>query len=470
MVTSQWQMRLVLVTVAVVNVIDCSQFSETDSRIYYRTGHGPGQPQFNWAPKQPYVHFNSFCDEEMVREVTIQGRLLDRSRSNAQFLLHLKLEHNETVARETQWNWMSYALFVNNDQRGEDQKNRGYLYQLPSEISRPAAVKQTTVQQERNYKGYTQNLFKFQAGHNFTLRILVQPSHLLLVLTYDDQLEPDVGNMMINHYGYFYELDDSMEHWNEFTDSIFDTIHLEGDVEIAWLKIRSGGPLTRPEALPNRVRTTKPYTNGKFIVLEPISDGSFDGVKFLLFKDGDYRHHMMKQEEEWELNLRGRIGAVNQTNLFKFLLQDYYYRADFVSVTSIMSHPATIKLESMNQNTDYSYYSPTDEYWDRFVDFQSYLTKYRNNPFQRNTNFEMSIRRLSNSNQNLNWPSMTGYNDYNGYPRSTMQITIRVQCRIWTWYFHAHNYYILHALNIIGDVNIYEAVLVSWTSCHPQSI
>lgn len=59
-------------------------------------------------------------------------------------------------------------------------------------------------------------------------------------------------------------------------------------------------------------------------------------------------------EEEWEIHLRGTIGSVDATNQFKFLLRDLKFNVDFVTVTSIMSEPATVRIESMNQNVSYS--------------------------------------------------------------------------------------------------------------------
>jgi len=88
----------------------------------------------------------------------------------------------------------------------------------------------------------------------------------------------------------------------------------------------------------------------------------------------------------------------------------------------------------------------------KYNKYDSYYSKYTKNPFKKNTGFEMSVRRLSYSDQS---------DKYSLEPRSTVQVTVRVQCRVWTWYFEAHRYYVIDSLKTSSQVTVDEVILIT---------
>lgn len=98
------------------------------------------------------------------------------------------MEQNETVAMQVGWNWMSFGLFIRtftNKKKRETKKERGFMYKWAN-IYGAAHTRQTSVQQSQNYVGSTLNRVGYRANEEFISRILVQPSHFLLALEYDD--------------------------------------------------------------------------------------------------------------------------------------------------------------------------------------------------------------------------------------------------------------------------------------------
>ena len=93
--------------------------------------------------------------------------------------------------------------------------------------------------------------------------------------------------------------------------------------------------------------------------------------------------------------------------------------------------------------------------------YKAYSNKYSSNPFKKNTDYEMSVRRLSYTNNNGQCLSCKEYNDYHGYPRSTMQITIRVECRIYTWYVRVHHLKRIDFVRIMGEVDSQEVAIIT---------
>ena len=129
---------------------------------------------------------------------------------------------------------------------------------------------------------------------------------------------------------------------------------------------------------------------------------------------------------------------------------------DILHLVSHMNSPSFLAIKSKS-----SYYYKTPGVYTNYPvnvtlsqqsTFNSFYSHYPKNPFKRNTEFEISIRRLSNSDQSA---------DYRGYPRSTAQVTVRVQCRVWTWYFDLHRYYNFEILKTYGDLRVDEVVYMS---------
>ena len=379
---------------------------------FYGSGYGWDQTEGKMAKQLPYVHFNTSWTEHILREMTIIGRFTEPIK-NGPFVFNMKLEHNETLAEKFDYNWMSYELQVN----GALSTNRGYFYTL---TGKGVKVKAMFVSINRAH---------FRIGEEFTLRVVAQPSHFLFILDYAGRNPTQF--VWRNYYGYFYEPDDKNSHWGEFTDSIFDSLHLEGDVIISSVTLHNGGAFTRPANL-----------NLVFHPLMAHPDKSFNAVKYFIGEDVD-----TTAEGNWELNLRGRIGNMKYSNDVTFKLWDETLGMNFVALTADMSQANEINIEAKAAySRDDMVVWYTDKYWPSFATvFQTLWDKHSKNPLKRNTNFEMSIRRLGNS----------------GFARTTMQLTVRVACRIWTWYFQVSDKFRLNLLEIIGDVAMHEVLLVS---------
>jgi len=409
---------------------------------YYQVGTGIGQ--FGLPSRLKYVHFNNFCEESMVRKISIEGRFVDKERLNGDFYFSLRLENKEEEARTVGWNMMSFASYIYTSFTGhENKKNRGYLYQMSGNTNSPPKTKPTS--------GFITNTMKFEYKR-FQLDIYVEPSHYLFVLMYDGEEKPAPHNVMQNYYGYFHEMDDAEKHYNEFDDSIFNSIHIEGDVEIDQFSVESGGPFRRPNGIPMNQEPIRfsPYLRKKFIELAPQYGQSatypeLQEQKYLFVSpQGDT---YMEKEEEWEIIIRGRVGG---GDFFAFTFEDVANNGDRLASPSTLGD--FVEIKSMME--DKARVEP---------EMKSYYEKYSENPFKKDMDFEMSVRRLSYSDKNslavnrYKW----GYDDYNGYPRFTVQVTVRVLCRTWTWYFEVHNYYQMDAVKIAGDVTIHQLALIS---------
>lgn len=429
--------QLLLVAVAIVT-IDCYDPN------FYELGIGKQQEDFDFPARLPYVKFKTFCEEAPVREVIIQGRFKDQKRINEDFYFSLRLEQNEKTAKRIEWNMMSYASFIHINRKGDVKKSTGYLYSLATgdvkhyaPFTKMSGIISTDIKAE------------YEVGRDFVMRILVQPSHYLIILEYDGV--GDASNTIQQYYGYFYDSKNGDSHWNEYTDSIFDTVHIEGDAEIVSYKVKSGGPFTPISDIPNYIKT-KPYLKRSFLHIQPVSE---DGATRYKLHKGSTETRFIQALMEWEINLRGKTGREQ----FHIIFEDIYAGYDMVKIISTFGSEPSIKIES--QNTRAGHYSPTDEYLKVYKStYDQHYSKYTANPFKADTDFELSIRRLSATDKNSGCYSCQSYDDYNGYPRTTLQITIRVQCRIYTWYVHFFKWRTLDNVKLYGDVQMHEVVLL----------
>lgn len=441
----------------IVLAVSAAVISADSDSDYYEVGTGRGQPKFGFPARQRYVEFNTFCDEVIVREVVIQGRLKDSAQGKGTFNFNLRLEQNRKAVKSIGWSMVAYALVARSSGGKTDSKNRGYVYSIPSGV-KPFETKHfIPFRAAPNGTVSWENPISFQTGRDFTMRILVQPSHFLILFSYAGEGSGSEMNTVKQYYGYFYEPENAEEHWNEYTDSMFDRVHIEGDAELIQFDIKSGGPFTDPSAIPEYV-DFKPYTDRSHAPLTATTEGKETTI---LLYEGTVQSRLMAAEVEWEFNFRGKIGAMIQDDEIKFIFQDHTYGGDVLRLTASMGQKEDVKIESINNKIN-KIYSATGEFFHQYNStiYDRYFKKYSQNPFKKNQGFEMSVRRLSYTDQSA-CPTCYGYDQYHGYPRHTVQITVRVACRIWTWYVHLHNYKIIDALKIIGDVQIYQAVLAS---------
>ena len=486
---------LVAVVVAAVNAND---------GIFYDVGYGTGQKEFNWPPGLPYINFHNFSKNNwIVKNVTIFGKFKDMKRADGNFYFHLRLQNNEKDTRDLNgWDSITYALYVRPglSPRNYNKESRTYLYKMhdgPKE------------QLEFKYPISIRNSANFMFDKKkFALKMQLLPSHIQFTLKYvdddvnsykygeDDETSCENGADDENsygwkqHYGYFYEKEDAEDHTNHFSDSIFDTIHIEGDVDITRIEVKSGGEVTQQKTLTHPKwfcclnEKTGPCKNG--YTFDQRSNGQLDKCNVIGQLDKschvkDYPKYYARQykfynggnhsnsmggygKNRWDTEIIIRGKTLESRNKLEFVFIDVSAGEDYQCNISTITYDQAEKklritglkdLKKGGKCGKEDVYSAPIEKW---IEYNSFHNKYSACPFKDNTHFEISVRRLSNSNQNRDCSKCKAYNDYNGYPRKTLQITIRVENRIYTWYIRADPQKIIHELHIYGSKNFDDII------------
>ena len=258
----KFKLLLVAVVVAAINA---------DTTIdYYKNGVGTGQnfSNFDWPAGLPYINFDKLSkDDSIVKKVTIRGSFIDMMREDGGFYFHLRLQQKPEVARTIAGNAMTYALFARSSTESTISNNYDatYLYEIPDQdLRNPRRIlKETSIKNYGNFK----------VGKEFVLTIFLQPSHMLFYLDYEDE---DSCSWK-QYYGYFNKETDGDDHRDTFSDSIFDSIHIEGDVKITKLEVMSGGGFNPKTALPPaQFISFKPYTKGWFEKIQELQAITFE--------------------------------------------------------------------------------------------------------------------------------------------------------------------------------------------------
>lgn len=166
----------------------------------------------------PVVHFDFLC-EKIAREISITGRY-EATYGDLHFAL--KLENKESVARKVEMNSMLLGLFVKQDWRMTHLQVARYNYRYKS-----------TLQEDIPWHRKTESRFPgrlFQYGQQFKLQIYLQPSHFLILF--------NGAFLAREYYGYFFEETDILtSHYNEYMDSVFHNVHIEGAVTIDEIQV-----------------------------------------------------------------------------------------------------------------------------------------------------------------------------------------------------------------------------------------
>ena len=285
-----------------------------------------------------------------------------------------------------------------------------------------------------------------------------QPSHIVFVLSSDGIVQP-----WKHYYGYFYDENNNENHQSEFTDSIFDNIRIEGDVTIDLFKVRSGGPFTNPSEIPKEV-VFKPYKDRRMVALT--EDGNRN---FKLYNDSTHNYwgyfdgRVIKPETDFELLVRGKMGKDDE---FKFVVKYDNYVSLHSKLLTIegtftgINTCSRLKVGGWTKNTtpskEFSLIDPLYQKLDKYQEtYQAYHEKYTSNPFKKNTAFEIAVRRL-----NYTTTNKKSQEEFHSYPRNTWQLTIRVECRIYTWYFYVYPNCQIDTFLYEGDVKIHQAVII----------
>ena len=458
------KLKLLLVAVVVVAATDDSDLKEM--------GVGSGQREFKWPPGLPYIRLRNFYkDDLMVKKVIINGSFTDMKREDDRFYFHLRLQQNEEDASTIDLNAMTYALYVRTDSKSpiNHKDEIRYLYRIPTDPKAPLNIESATP---------TRNYAAFKVGKEFTLSIYLQPSHILFNLDYGDDDEDSLTWQ--KYYGYFYEDTDGSDHRNEFSDSIFDSIHIEGDVVITQVEVKSGGPFIPTSEIPTHWKIPfKPYTSSTF-KWDNLPDpdpgfpipNSHDTTIYRFYNGRNISNTFARvlEQDEHEFLLRANTGPMSHSPSVQFRFVDLSL-SDPCTIASITYDRTEDESKSMritgltdkNPAACGGIYSPSNTTVGQeiYAKYRSFHDKYSPSPIKPNTYFEISVRRLSSSNKNKYCIACKEYDDFNGYPRKTIQITIRAKSRIYTWYVGAYQWGALHALIITGDVIMKDVVYIT---------
>lgn len=183
----------------------------------------------------PVVHFDCLC-EKIVREIEITGRFNEAMKGSLH--LALKLENNETTARNIKWNVMPLATYIRQDSNSYSVAYGHYLFEYYT--GRKAAnnsdfvspFRENSVYEQAKQKTYPGRLF--HETEEFKIQIYVMPSHFLFFIN---------GRLYIKeYYGLFYKDEDTTgtgKFYNQFSDAVFQNVHVEGDVTIDTIKVYS---------------------------------------------------------------------------------------------------------------------------------------------------------------------------------------------------------------------------------------
>ena len=448
------KLLLVAVVVAAINA------AHTD---YYDEGVSIGQSDFNFPANLPYVNFKYFCDTLIVREVNIRGTFQDVKREDGNFYFNLRLQPNDEDARKMERNAMTFTLYVLINTTHNQNYIHGYMYYFEERTNWNIPV----ITDLHNHAQWlwVQHNATYNVGYDFELRIILQPSHILFILNHevDNNTIVTTNNIWKHYYGYFYEENDEEDHKNEFTDSLFETVHIEGDAEIKSFQVKSGGSLIQSsdsDKIPSYV-TFKPYEKKMFTAIDKIKENDRPTYKYLFYnqtvRDGTHEGY------EYEINLRGTVLDPSKPIEFHFQQKLTTKLCNAVSIIGEFkkSEPNRITILGNNQEDCNKFYVPTYNNFEKYqTSYKSYNEKYSPSPFKKNTNYEMSVRRLSYSDKNDQCLSCEKYDDFHGNPRSSVQITIRVECRIYTWYVHVHPFRNIDLLRISGEMDTQEVVII----------
>ena len=174
-----------------------------------------------------------------------------------------------------------------------------------------------TVNHKANYK----------VDHKFELRIILQPSHILFIL--ENTGNATLGwsthtNKWKHYYGYFYEETDKNNHQDEFTDSMFETVHIEGDAEIETFKVKSGGSLNQSSDIPSYV-IFKPYENKMFTAINKTRVDDYPTNKYLFYDQNVSNRIGTPKGAEYEIILRGRV---LEPRMYKFIQFEFQEKSE----------------------------------------------------------------------------------------------------------------------------------------------
>ena len=437
------KLKLLLAAV-VIATIDAG---DTD---YYDVGSGVGQSDFKFPANLSYVNFNNFCQNAIVREATLRGTFRDVKREDGNFYFSLRLQHNEKDAKKILWNAMTYALYVrsNTKKHDTDKSIRGYMYSLPVDNKKQQPTLRNLQPNGSGKFTSLKHLAGYKVGAHFELKMFFQPSHIVFVLSSDG-----IQSTWKHYYGYFYKESDQEKenHQGEFTDSIFDSIRIEGDVTIDLFKVRSGGPFTDQSEIPENV-VFKPYKDRKTVALTNHGNNHFYLYEKTYASTSYLDNRAVYPGTEFELLVRGKMG---QGDDFEFHVEDNnwtgYQATYLLTIKGSFAGTGKFKVVGYTFSNYYTKFQSEVDLVKYQATYQSYNDKYSANPFKKNTDFEMAVRALSYN---------QAKDKYYGYPRTTWQLTIRVECRIYTWYVFIHPKSQIDAIGVKGDVKIHQAVII----------
>lgn len=375
---------------------------------------------------KPVYHFYNFS-QSIVREITLE---IEIAKTRNPFFL-IKLETSESLAETMKYNIMPLWLYGGMAQGGKFHVG-SYVYQLRDGVEYPT-------EDSDNYYELGESALdigpKEVVGNNFVMRIFVQPSHFLFTTDY--------GFFQV-FYGSFKKREDVYLN--------FDSIHIEGDFKVEKCKIRTGGGITPVSNIPTHV-TAFPYKRRIFVTLTPSRSTLANGVNKESFETF-LNTRLDDGHGSWELVARGRTGS-GTFQEFALLYGDKVMLKIRSYFQSTISGPViTIQNYQKTANGAETYVSHPinipylDEYFDT----------YSNNIMEPHTNFELSVRRLSNQEVGSNYPQI-------------FQVTIRVKSRIATYYVKAAPLQRPEDENpedgpslrftIEGDVKTYETVIMA---------
>ena len=295
------KLLLVAVVVAAIN---------PDDKDYYDFGNGTEQSEFKFPANLPYVNFKNFCKTSIVREVFIRGTFKDMKREDGNFYFNLRLQPNDEDARKMERNAMTFTLYVLINTTHNQNYIHGYMYYFEERTNWNIPV----ITDLHNHAQWlwVQHNATYNVGYDFELRIILQPSHILFILNHevDNNTIVTTNNIWKHYYGYFYEENDEEDHKNEFTDSLFETVHIEGDAEIKSFQVKSGGSLIQSsdsDKIPSYV-TFKPYKNKMFTAINKTrTDVLRTTYKYLFYDQKVTNRIATPKEAEYEIILRGRV-------------------------------------------------------------------------------------------------------------------------------------------------------------------
>ena len=239
-------------------------FTGDAGKTFYGSGKGLGQPNY----EVPFVHLHNFCNEAMVRD-----------RRNGEF-------------RSSTWKWSRMrrwlcksdgigCLSASSSARSPIRRSGRRKKSVGSCINGPISTGRPTRGKPASSNRKTTSVRRWTAS-------VIEPTRNLFRVSWSNRRisswhwntttgrRPWRATRCRNQEeGYFYAKTDGNSHWSEYTDSIFDSVHIEGDVSVKSVKIRSGGPFTHPSALPRQIRG-KPYINRRSIPLTQVDSADAD--------------------------------------------------------------------------------------------------------------------------------------------------------------------------------------------------